>query len=210
MKLNLNDGDYVANRDSHDKNVLNPQCIIKVENQSTFLPILNPNHFEVEVDNLQIKVESANTYDCYNLTEIHTNQTNEDNNISNSNMGREQEIIDHLRLEHLNNEEKQNVINICTKYSDIFALKHEPLNQTDTVMHTIPMPNNHLPIKVKPYRLPEAMRKEVTTQVSSLMDKGIIEPSVSPWNAPILIIPKKIDASKERKFRLVVDFRTIN
>jgi hypothetical protein len=39
---------------------------------------------------------------------------------------------------------------------------------------------------------------------------GIIEPSTSPWNSPILVIPKKKDASVRNKWRIVVDFRKLN
>jgi hypothetical protein len=39
---------------------------------------------------------------------------------------------------------------------------------------------------------------------------GIIVPSSSPWNSPILVIPKKTDASGKKKWRIVVDFRKLN
>jgi len=38
----------------------------------------------------------------------------------------------------------------------------------------------------------------------------IIQPSTSPWNSPILVIPKKEDASGKKKWRIVVDFRKLN
>ena len=38
----------------------------------------------------------------------------------------------------------------------------------------------------------------------------IIQPSTSPWNSPILVIPKKVDDSGKQKWRIVVDFRKLN
>jgi hypothetical protein len=38
----------------------------------------------------------------------------------------------------------------------------------------------------------------------------VIEESNSPWNSPLLVVPKKDDASAENKWRLVVDFRKRN
>lgn len=39
---------------------------------------------------------------------------------------------------------------------------------------------------------------------------GIIEPSNSAWNSPVILVKKKGDTRNEQKFRLVVDFRKLN
>jgi hypothetical protein len=51
---------------------------------------------------------------------------------------------------------------------------------------------------------------EVNKQVKKLLQEGVIEESNSPSNSPILVVPKKIDASGQQKFRLVVDYRKLN
>lgn len=38
---------------------------------------------------------------------------------------------------------------------------------------------------------------------------GIIEQFMNSWNAPLLLI-KKIDTSEKDKFKIVVDFRSLN
>lgn len=38
----------------------------------------------------------------------------------------------------------------------------------------------------------------------------IIEPSRSPSNAPLLMVPKKADSEGNKKWRVVVDFRKLN
>ncbi|KAL0867440.1 hypothetical protein ABMA27_008227 [Loxostege sticticalis] len=43
-----------------------------------------------------------------------------------------------------------------------------------------------------------------------MLKDGIIKPSVSPWSPPIWVVPKKIDASGQRKWRLVIDYRKLN
>jgi hypothetical protein len=51
---------------------------------------------------------------------------------------------------------------------------------------------------------------EVDKQVKKILQEVIIEESNSTWNSPILMVPKKIDASGQQKFRLVVDYRKLN
>ena len=43
-----------------------------------------------------------------------------------------------------------------------------------------------------------------------MLKEKIITPSKSPWNAPVMCIPKKSDSEGERKYRIVVDFRALN
>jgi hypothetical protein len=43
-----------------------------------------------------------------------------------------------------------------------------------------------------------------------MLEDGVIQPSQSPWNFPILIVPKKLDAAGKRKWRICVDFRKLN
>jgi hypothetical protein len=113
-------------------------------------------------------------------------------------------------LEHLNTEERKLLVQTCLDYQDIFYLHGDTLSSTDAARHAINVEPGTEPINTKPYRLPETQMSEVSKQVTKLLRDGIIEESVSPWNSPILVIPKKLDASGQPKSRLVVDYRMLN
>ena len=55
------------------------------------------------------------------------------------------------------------------------------------------------------YRLNPQEREEVTKQVTELLKKGLIEPSTSPYGAPILFVTKK-----DGSLRMVIDYRALN
>ena len=47
--------------------------------------------------------------------------------------------------------------------------------------------------------------KELKTQLQVLLDKGFIQPSVSPWGVPVLFVKKK-----DGTLRMCIDYRQIN
>jgi len=57
------------------------------------------------------------------------------------------------------------------------------------------------PISKAPYRMVPAELAELKKQLQELLDKGLIQPSVSPWGAPVLFVTKK-----DGSLRLCVDF----
>ena len=65
--------------------------------------------------------------------------------------------------------------------------------------------NDALPVSHKPRRIPVAWEEDVDKQVAEMLFNGIIRPSSSPWNAPVILV-KKIDDST----RFVCDFRRVN
>jgi len=110
----------------------------------------------------------------------------------------------------LNSEEKRAIKGICEDYQDIFHLEGEPLTNTATVAHEINTRADTAPVNVRPYRLPEKHKTEVNRQTQEMLKNKIIRTSVSQWNAPLLVVPKKADASGKPKLRVVVDFRKLN
>lgn len=117
--------------------------------------------------------------------------------------------ISQLRLNHMNEEEKSAIIKLVTKYSDIFHQEGMPLPFTNNVRHVI-RTTDEFPVYTRNYRFPQAHLGELDRQMDELLQQGIVRDSQSPWNAPLWIVPKKLDSSGKQKFRVVVDFRKLN
>nr|GEU74004.1 putative reverse transcriptase domain-containing protein [Tanacetum cinerariifolium] len=61
------------------------------------------------------------------------------------------------------------------------------------------------PMPRAPYRLAPSEMKELSEQLKEFSKKGFIQPSSSPWGAPILFVKKK-----DRSFRMCIDYRELN
>ena len=117
-------------------------------------------------------------------------------------------LLNSLRLDHLNVEEKHSIQKLCHKFRDIF-FDNKHLSFSNQVKHDIKTKDD-IPIYTKSYRYPFIHKEEVQRQVNEMIDSGIIRPSYSPWSSPIWIVPKKIDATGRQKWRLVIDYRKVN
>ena len=58
---------------------------------------------------------------------------------------------------------------------------------------------------ITPYRMAPLELKELKLQFQELLEKGFIQPSVSPWGAPVLFVKKK-----DGTLRLCIDYRQLN
>jgi len=126
--------------------------------------------------------------------------------------GRLSELREQLRIDHLNEEERVSLVKICEEYNDIFHLSGDTLTCTTAAEHAIRTPtiDPSRAITTKSQRIPEIHKEEVKRQIEQMLKDDIIQPSTSPCNSPILIIPKKFGASGKEKWSIMVDFRKVN
>jgi len=115
-----------------------------------------------------------------------------------------------IRTDHLEIHERKSIIKICESYADIFHLEGDKLTCTTAAEHVIKVPKDLKPIYKKPYRLLFSQQPEIERQISQMIDDEIIERSMSPFNAPLILVKKKEEASGKQKFRIVIDFRSLN
>jgi len=101
-----------------------------------------------------------------------------------------------LRTEHLNEEEKGALKQICEEYCDTFYLEDNVLTCISTLSHKINTRIDNAPVNVRPYRLPEKHKKEVSRQIEKMLDEEIIRSR----NAPILVVPKKMMLQESRNY----------
>lgn len=96
-------------------------------------------------------------------------------------------------------------INTLThKYSSLF----QPLTTlppSRPTNHTITLLPNSSPVNVRPYCYPYYQKKEIESQVASMLQHGLIQLGTNPFSSTVLLV-KKRDVS----WRFCVDYRTLN
>ena len=93
---------------------------------------------------------------------------------------------------------------LTKKYPQVFALEGEPLTITPYYCHTIQLKSPE-PIYTKPYPIPIKYHQQIEKQLQELQAHGVIRPSNSPYNSPLIPIAKK-----DGTLRLCLDFRKLN
>lgn len=160
--------------------------------------ILVPSVRLVEIE--QMSADGPRTRDAHASVNVMRTQTREQ---------RVEQIEQLLRLQHLNESESNHVAKLIRDNCDLFQLPNEELTSTKAVSHKI-VTTDDQPVNIKQYRFPPAHKSEIDTQISKMLDNKIIQTSVSPYNSPLWIVPKKADSKGNKKWRLVIDFRALN
>lgn len=176
-----------------------PECLIEVKNNYAFTTANNPSEKQISFDlgNCSFQAIPENQFVI------------PENNLNNFETSKFKFDLSKVRLSHTNQEERKQIIQLLKSYADIFHFDNDKLTFTNSVKHEIKL-KNETPIHTKTYRYPQVHKAEVEKQINSMLEQGIIKHSQSPWSSPIWIVPKKLDASGIRKWRIVIDYRKLN
>lgn len=119
------------------------------------------------------------------------------------------EILKVINKDGMNSEEYDAIKGVISQFSEIFYLDGDILSATDLIEHEIHT-ETLKPTNDKNYRFPQSLRGEVSKQISNMLEQGIIKPSISPWNAPVWVVPKKTSHDGKTNWRVVIDYRALN
>lgn len=90
----------------------------------------------------------------------------------------------------LSSQEHQQAQTLLQKYASVFSHGDGDLGCTDLLQHTIPLVDD-VPVRQRYRRLPPSQYDLVKTHIWELIEQGIVEPSCSPYAAPIVVVQKK-------------------
>uniref|UniRef100_A0A131XKF8 RNA-directed DNA polymerase n=1 Tax=Hyalomma excavatum TaxID=257692 RepID=A0A131XKF8_9ACAR len=97
--------------------------------------------------------------------------------------------------------QKAHVEQLLSIYHDIFSDVPGKTNLVECKITT----TSTEPVNVRQYPIPFAVHEAVEQEVQQMLAQGIIEPSDSPYQSPIVVVKKK-----DGSMRLCIDFRQLN
>ncbi|GJR02959.1 putative reverse transcriptase domain-containing protein [Tanacetum coccineum] len=114
-------------------------------------------------------------------------------------------IICDEKVVHIPIDGKTLIIRVVREFPEVFPENLPglpPVRQVEFQINLIP---GAAPVARAPYRLAPSEMQELSNQLQELADRGFIQPSTSPWGAPVLFVKKK-----DRSFRMCIDYRELN
>lgn len=158
--------------------------------------IVNLEEEFLEIHGVKTKFISSCPYKYNDIHTLHESILNED-------------LLNKLIRDDMNQEEITELRKIINKNRDLFFQEGQQLTHTHEIQHQI-ITTVDKPIYSKIYRYPQIHEEEITRQMKEMLAQGIIRESNSPYNSPLWIVPKKIDNSGKKKWRIVIDYRKLN
>lgn len=173
--------------------------ITKSDNGIAVVGVINTNDHDVIIDNINVATEPI-----YKFTQSMGNTNKNDHS-------RFEKLKLSLKCnEEMDSEKMWYLHKMCKNYNDVFMLPDDKLSHTNARRFNLPLIDDAI-INLRQYRIPEKHKQEVSKQVNKLLQNDIIEPSISPFNSPLLLVPKKsVDNHGEKLFRLCIDYRKLN
>lgn len=204
LEINLeSESELVCLAEEIESGVFIGNSIMRPIEGKSFIGVINSNSYPVNISGIKPKVDKLNKYEIYNSKILEQDDTVE---------SRIEYLKNKLKINpELNPDERNRIFKLCSDYNDLFFVPGDKLTHTDTEILKIPLEPGTRPINRKQYRLPEAHKLEAQRQIETMLNEGIIEHSTSPFNFPVILVPKKgTDENGNRKYRLCVDFRLLN
>lgn len=113
-----------------------------------------------------------------------------------------------LSNSNLDSNQKGQVQSLLEEYDDVFCKHTRDYGRTDLIRHKIELTESNSP-KQSSYRTSPKLREVMREKVDELLEDNLIEPSISSFAAPALLVRKK-SPDGSQQYRFVVDFRKTN
>jgi hypothetical protein len=144
------------------------------------------------------------TCDVTEQSTLRIDQDDESDGLTREQMGLLQSLETQINLE-LPSQDKATLMALLQHHLQGFAINDKDLGCCTATEHPINIKEGTIPVCQRPYPSAWKARKIIQSLSDAMLELGIIEPSDSPWGAPVVLIKKK-----DGSWRFCVDYRALN
>ncbi|GBO16207.1 Retrovirus-related Pol polyprotein from transposon 17.6 [Araneus ventricosus] len=210
-KLEKDTVDLVSSRAESIENGLimieNPSedigCLLEVKDGKTCVPLANIGDKNIEFLKDQCLGRAEVIELCSNVKVKERMQSS--NNLDNF-KEKVPIILSDINIDsNIENERKQELVQLLNEYRDYFALNISELGSTNLAKMDIKEVEGSKPVCMKPYKMNAPERAAIKEIVREWRENGIVSDTRSPYASPVLLVKKKTGQN-----RLVIDYRHLN
>ena len=198
LKHNIEDGSDVL-VEGHVSSVLVPRSIIRVRDRLAHIWVVNIGIKPVKLraGNFLSEVEVVTDVQPDQVATAAYVDTGEGSH------GKVDEEVSMPSLDHLTTPQRNRLRSVLESYKVLFD-SETSVGTVPGIYHSIHT-GDAAPVRTKQWRLPQIAKQVIKDECQKMLKSGVIEPSISPWLSPIVLVRKK-----DQTFRFCIDFRNVN
>ncbi|CAC5394892.1 unnamed protein product [Mytilus coruscus] len=165
-----------------EKHVLIPKSVVQTSDTAVVFSVLNPTPHAVILKR-NLTVASLKPIQEIMEDNFHrpTSSTDESVKIPEHLLALTENVSDNLTFS-----QRSDLGKVISEYADFFVGPDRKLGRTDLIERSI-LTETDRPVKVPPRRLPISQREVAAAEKDKMLKNDIIEPSHSPYSAPIVL-----------------------
>jgi hypothetical protein len=113
-------------------------------------------------------------------------------------------VVNHVKVNQLDASQGSEV-SVVNEFPDVFPKELPGMPPDRDIEFVIELKHGKAPIYKTPYRMATLELADLKEHIKELLEKGFVCPSSSPWEAPVIFVPKK-DGTQ----RLCMDYHALN
>ena len=199
--------------------LLGARCLVQAEGKQLVYRLLNPTEATItlndqqpiatftpinDTDIIAQLTDDSSPHETYTCQAPSVNQVDSQSKTDNDFIAMAHELGFDLTDSDLSELEKNKLLSFIGQHRDVFAKDITELGTTNLHYHHIDTGNSP-PVRQTFYRTSPQTKENIEQKVQEMLDNDIIEPSMSEWHQPVVLIRKKCG-----DYRFVVDYRQLN
>ena len=188
-----------------NQNIMGAKCLVKVKKGKAILRLINPTEQTITLKNNKVLAVASEINNKYIFTLTETEQSQSNNFSSSKQKVKTKKFDFNFENSDLSESQKEDLLKLLHKNSDIFAEGLHDLGRTHLVTHKVHTGDSP-PVKLPFYKQTPQMRRKTKELTDEMLKTNQIKETNSNWHSPVVLVRK----ANTDEYRFAVDYRKLN